>query len=31
MYIKGLFIAEETTQKQQVNERHLPERYSHFR
>jgi len=31
MYIKDLFIAETTIQKQHVNERHLPGHYSHFR
>jgi len=31
MYIKDLFIAEATIQKQHVNERHLLGHYSHFR
>jgi len=31
MYMKNLFIAEATIQKQNVNERHLPGHYSHFR
>jgi len=31
MYMKNLFMAEGTIQKQNVNERHLPEHYSHFR
>jgi len=30
MYLKNLFIAEATIQKQHVNERHLPGPYSHF-
>jgi len=31
MYMKNLFIAEATIQKQNVNERHWPRHYSHFR
>jgi len=31
MYMKELFFAEATIQKQHVNERHLPGHYSHFR
>jgi len=31
MYMKKLFIAEAAIQKQNLNERHLPGRYSHFR
>jgi len=31
MYMKTLFIAEATIQKQNVNEMHLPGYYFHFR
>jgi len=31
MYMKDLFVAEATIQKQHVNERHLPGHYYHFR
>jgi len=31
MYMKDLFVAETTIQKQHVIERHLPGHYSHFR
>jgi len=30
MYVKNIFIAEATIQKQSVNERHLPSHYFHF-
>jgi len=31
MYMKNLFIAEATTQNQNVNGRHLPRHHTHFR
>jgi len=31
MYMKNLFIAEATIQKQNFNERHLPRHYTRFR